>query len=63
MIEYRTVVHPGGVERGTRNLTFGVPCTICEGHACDIAAVTVGIPRDLSKSRQQSPGTLEPPPA
>ena len=34
----------GGVERGDRNLTFGVLCTICEGLACDIAAVTKGIP-------------------
>src|SRR5271166_5307416 len=34
----------GGVERGDRNLTFGVLCTICEGLSCDIAAVTKGIP-------------------
>jgi len=34
----------GGVERGNRNLTFGVLCTICEGLTCDIAAVTEGIP-------------------
>ena len=34
----------GGVERGDRNLTFGVLCAICEGLTCDIAAVTKGIP-------------------
>ena len=34
----------GGVERGDRNLTFGVLCTICEGLSCDMAAVTKGIP-------------------
>jgi transcriptional regulator with XRE-family HTH domain len=34
----------GGVERGERNVTFGVLCTICTGLTCDIAAVTKGIP-------------------
>ena len=34
----------GGVERGGRNLTFGVLCTICDGLSCDIAAVSKGIP-------------------
>ena len=34
----------GGVERGDRNITFGVLCTICDGLTCDIAAVTKGIP-------------------
>jgi transcriptional regulator with XRE-family HTH domain len=34
----------GGVERGDRNVTFGVLCVICEGLACDIAALTEGIP-------------------
>jgi transcriptional regulator with XRE-family HTH domain len=34
----------GGVERGDRNVTFGVLCTICDGLTCDIAAVTKGIP-------------------
>jgi DNA-binding XRE family transcriptional regulator len=34
----------GGVERGDRNLTFGVLCEICDGLSCDIAAVTEGIP-------------------
>jgi DNA-binding Xre family transcriptional regulator len=32
-----------GVERGGRNVTFGVLCTICEALNCDIAAVTEGI--------------------
>ena len=40
----------GGVERGNRNLTFGVLCTICEGLTCDIAAVTEGIPHLSSSS-------------
>ncbi len=34
----------GGVERGSRNVTFDVLCTICDGLACDIATVTKGIP-------------------
>ena len=34
----------GGLERGNRNVTFGVLCTICDGLTCDIAAVTKGIP-------------------
>ena len=34
----------GGVERGNRNVTFGVLCEICDGLNCDIAAVTRGIP-------------------
>jgi transcriptional regulator with XRE-family HTH domain len=34
----------GGVERGNRNVTFGVLCTICDGLTCDIAAVTKDIP-------------------
>ena len=37
----------GGVERGDRNVTFGILCAICDGIGCDIAAVTKGIP-DLS---------------
>jgi transcriptional regulator with XRE-family HTH domain len=35
----------GGVERGERNLTFGILCKICSGLHCDIANVTRGIPR------------------
>jgi len=38
----------GGVERGNRNVTFGVLCTICDGLTCDIAAVTKGIPHLLA---------------
>ena len=34
----------GEVERGNRNITFGILCAICDGLACDIAAITVGIP-------------------
>jgi transcriptional regulator with XRE-family HTH domain len=34
----------GGVERGERNLTFGVLCAICVGLECDIAAITKCIP-------------------
>src|SRR5258708_6551112 len=37
----------GGVERGDRNLTFGVLCEICNGLACDIATVTKDIPRPI----------------
>jgi len=37
----------GGVERGNRNVTFGVLCRICDGLTCDIAAVTKGIPHLL----------------
>jgi transcriptional regulator with XRE-family HTH domain len=35
----------GGVERGERNLTFGVLCAICAGLTCDLAAITKGISR------------------
>jgi len=35
----------GGVERGERNVTFGVLCAICVGLDCDIAAITKCIPR------------------
>ena len=38
----------GGVERGDRNVTFGVLCTICEGLTCDIATLTKGIPHLLA---------------
>ena len=34
----------GGVERGERNVTFGVLCAICVGLECDIAAITKCIP-------------------
>jgi transcriptional regulator with XRE-family HTH domain len=35
----------GGVERGERNVTFGVLCAICVGLECDIAALTKNIPQ------------------
>jgi transcriptional regulator with XRE-family HTH domain len=35
----------GEVERGNRNITFGILCAICDGLACDIAAITIGIPK------------------
>jgi transcriptional regulator with XRE-family HTH domain len=38
----------GGVERGNRNVTFGVLCEICDGLTCDIAAMTKGIPHHPS---------------
>lgn len=34
----------GGVERGERNVTFSVLCTLCTALSCDIAAFTQGIP-------------------
>jgi transcriptional regulator with XRE-family HTH domain len=34
----------GEVERGNRNITFGILCAICDGLACDIATITIGIP-------------------
>jgi transcriptional regulator with XRE-family HTH domain len=37
----------GGVERGDRNVTFGVLCSICDGLTCDIATITKGIPHLL----------------
>jgi DNA-binding XRE family transcriptional regulator len=33
-----------GLERGNRNVSFAVLCTICEVLTCDIAAVSKGIP-------------------
>lgn len=35
----------GGVERGERNLTFTVLCRLCEALRCDVAALTVNLPR------------------
>lgn len=35
----------GGVERGERNLTFSMLCTICEALGCEVATLTKGIPR------------------
>lgn len=34
----------GGVERGERNITFGVLCRICAALACDVAALTNDLP-------------------
>ena len=44
----------GGVERGDRNLTFGVLCAICEGLTCDIAAVLKVFPVFPPKSNAHS---------
>jgi transcriptional regulator with XRE-family HTH domain len=37
----------GGVERGERNLTFTMLCTICAAMECDVAALTQGVPELL----------------
>src|SRR6202012_2190896 len=50
----------GGVERGNRNITFGVICAICHGLACDIAAVTVGIPEKHGLIRAATEGLIAP---
>lgn len=34
----------GGVERGERNLTFTMLCTICTALSCEVATLTKGIP-------------------
>jgi transcriptional regulator with XRE-family HTH domain len=34
----------GGVERGERNVTFTMLCTICAAMECDVAALTHGLP-------------------
>jgi transcriptional regulator with XRE-family HTH domain len=34
----------GGVERGERNVTFSILCSLCAVLDCDVAALTVGIP-------------------
>jgi transcriptional regulator with XRE-family HTH domain len=34
----------GGVERGERNVTFTMLCTICAAIDCDVAALTHGLP-------------------
>ena len=44
----------GGVERGERNVTFNLLCTICTGLNCDLAALTLGIPHLASKKRDCS---------
>ena len=35
----------GGVERGERNITFLTLCRLCDALKCDVAALTVGIPK------------------
>jgi Predicted transcriptional regulators len=35
----------GGVERGERNLTFNILCQICDSLRCDVATLTVDIPK------------------
>ncbi|MDB5684788.1 MAG: family transcriptional regulator [Sphingomonas bacterium] len=35
----------GGVERGERNLTFTVLCRLCEALGCDVAELTVALPK------------------
>lgn len=36
----------GGVERGERNVTFGVLCEICRALKCDVASLTADLPRN-----------------
>ena len=36
----------GGVERGERNVTFTVLCEICNALNCDVAELTIGLPRE-----------------
>jgi transcriptional regulator with XRE-family HTH domain len=40
----------GEIERGDRDITFGVLCKICEGLTCDIAAMTKDIPFAVNSS-------------
>ena len=48
----------GEVERGNRNITFGILCAICDGLACDIAAITVGIPEKHGLIRPATEGLI-----
>ena len=50
----------GEVERGNRNITFGILCAICDGLACDIAAITVGIPEKHGLIRAATEGLIAP---
>jgi transcriptional regulator with XRE-family HTH domain len=34
----------GGVERGERNVTFTMLCTICVALGCDVGTLTLGLP-------------------
>jgi transcriptional regulator with XRE-family HTH domain len=49
----------GRVERGERNVTFSVLCTLCTPLGCDVAALTVGIPglsaTPFSRARRYHP--------
>lgn len=36
----------GAVERGERNVTFTVLCRLCIALRCDIAKLTIGLPKD-----------------
>jgi DNA-binding XRE family transcriptional regulator len=47
----------GGVERGERNVTFSILCTICAALSCDVAALTEGIP-DIASTAALSRGTI-----
>ena len=47
----------GGVERGERNVTFTVLCTLCAALGCDVAAITQGIPK-VTPRRMKVQGTL-----
>lgn len=35
----------GRVERGTQNISFSVLCRLCAVLRCDVAALTVGVPK------------------
>jgi transcriptional regulator with XRE-family HTH domain len=41
----------GGVERGERNVTFSILCTLCTALDCDVAALTQGIPGAACQAR------------
>ena len=38
----------GGIERGDRNISFTMLCRLCGALRCDVAALTVGLPRDAA---------------
>ncbi len=41
----------GGIERGERNVTFSILCTICLALSCDVASLTEGIPGSIRSLR------------
>jgi transcriptional regulator with XRE-family HTH domain len=43
----------GGIERGERNITFSVLCTICGTLGCDMAALTGGLPAASGQASAQ----------